>query len=373
VAAPGPTPAAGTPLDVMTDLLGLRPATAATPPGARLGVVSGRGGPRFLAPLGRSAAATASCLAYQGLRAPRTRLNRFVVGTALRAGAARAVVSAELEADLGPDSLFAHLAATLGRSELAVAVGLGRMDELWRPTLQVFDPDGEPVAFVKVGRGPLVSTLVTTEGAALRAWMAHDDPRLVVPGVLAETTWRDQPILAVAPLPTDVRRLPPGPIGATPVRTLDPPVPDAPVDRAPWWADRAARFDDDPEIGPLLRRIADRHRHGDRAWARWHGDWVPWNLARCHLGLVAWDWEYSEPGAPVGLDEAHLAYQVAHLQEGRPIPEALALARAAAPSDWVADAHLAMLVTRAGDLARLAGHPVTDHAEVLPAVADALR
>ena len=362
-----------TALDVVSDLLGLHQATSATPPEARLGLVAGRRGPRFLVPLGWRPSAAASCLAYQGLRDTKTRLGRFAVGSALRLGADRAVLKATYAADTGPGSLLAHLREVLGRDDLAVAVGLGRMDELWRPTLQVFAPDGAPVAFVKIGRGPVVSQLVRVEGDTLLRWMDHPDPRLVVPGVLAESTWRDQPILAVAPLPVDATRLPTGSIGAGAVRTLDPPLPDAPIADAPWWADRAARFADDPEIGPILARIDARHAGPARAWARWHGDWVPWNLARCHRGLIAWDWEYSEPGAPVGLDETHFAYQVAHLAERRSVPEALRIARAAAPSAWVADAHVAMLVTRAGDLAPLAGGPVTNHAEVLPAASAAIR
>jgi len=368
------TAAPTTSLEVVTDLLGLRPATPGGLPGSRLGLVAGRRGPRFLVPLDWPEAAVASCLAYQGLRDGRTRLGRLAVGSALRVGAARAVIRSEFTADLDDGSLLGTLRDLLGRDDLAVAVGLGRMDELWRPTLQVFDPEGEPVAFVKVGRGAVVSPLVRTEGDALRRWMDHPDPRLIVPAVLGETTWRDQPILAVAPLPDDATRLPPGTIGAGAVRTLDPPIDDAPIHAAPWWADRHARFVDDPEIGPILERIRLRHAGPEeRAWARWHGDWVPWNLARCHRGLIAWDWEYSEPGAPIGLDETHFAYQVAHLRDGRSVDDALRIARTVAPSAWVADAHVAMLVTRAGDLARTAGQPVTNHHDVLRAADQTIR
>jgi hypothetical protein len=52
--------------------------------------------------------------------------------------------------------------------------------------------------------------------------------------------------------------------------------------------------------------------------ARWHGDWTPWNLALSpSRGLVAWDWEYSAPGAPVGLDEVHSDFQIQRLLRGR--------------------------------------------------------
>lgn len=361
-----------TSLAAVTALLGLRPASAAD--GAHvLGLVGGRGGPRFLLPLGHVDATTASCLAYLGLRDRRTRLNRMAVAAAMRAGAGRFVLQQRLVADTGPGSLLAHLADALGVDTFDVAVGLGELDEVWKPTLQAFGPDGTPLAYVKIGRGPIGARLATTELDTLRCWAAAEDPRLVVPALVEAAPWNQMPLVCTLPMPPDVRRLPPGPVSAWGVRTLDPPIEDRPIDDAPWWTARLERFAQDPEIAPLLERIAHRHRTGERAWARSHGDWVPWNLARSGRGLVAWDWEYSEAGAPVGIDETHLAFQVARVQHGRPIASALAAARAAAPSPWVADAHLAMLVTRAGDLARCGGRPVGDHHELIATAASILR
>ena len=112
------------------------------------------------------------------------------------------------------------------------------------------------------------------------------------------------------------------------------------------------------------------HGGRERAWARWHGDWVPWNLARSGRGLVAWDWEYSEPGAPVGLDELHCIYQVARHRRGGQVQDALGLVRASAEDQWLADAHLVMLSTRHRLLERLTGRPVGDHHQVMAAVAE---
>jgi hypothetical protein len=117
--------------------------------------------------------------------------------------------------------------------------------------------------------------------------------------------------------------------------------------------------------GPLLDAVAGAHDGPDRAWARWHGDWVPWNLARSRRGLVAWDWEYSEPGAPVGLDEVHGAYQQARFQHHRPVADAVTAARRTAADPWVADAQLVALATRHALLHQLAGEPVGDHHEVM--------
>ncbi|MGI8755453.1 MAG: hypothetical protein ACR2MB_06245 [Acidimicrobiales bacterium] len=374
-------PAPETALAVATDLMGLVPASrSAGAPSARFSVVSFRGRPRFLLPRGWPAATQAACLSYLGLRDRTARFTRRTMALGLRTGAlerggaARTGTIDHYEGDATADGLVAHLARFLGQPEVAVAVGLGVVDAVWKPTLHVFAPDGTPLAFVKVGRGPVAAALVARETAALRQGASHPDPRLVVANLMGSTTWRGLAMVAVAPLPTDARRLP-GPVSAWPVRTLDDPVPDGPLGRAAWWANhqRAAGTDGDAGLEKLLQSIEDRHGGEDHAWARWHGDWVPWNQARCHLGLVAWDWEYSEPGAPVGLDEVHGRYQLLRVGQRRPVAEALAAARAIAPSPWVADAHLAMLLTRDADLARLGGRPSVDAGEIRIAADGLLR
>jgi hypothetical protein len=367
-----------TALEAVTALLGLRPAGApgSTSTTARFGVVAGRSGPRFLVPLDHPAAAPQACLAYLGLRDLRTRATRGAAGLALRAGVRRGVIAEVLEADAGPGSLLDELGRLLEHPEhgraLAVAVGLGQHDEVWKPTLQVFRPDGEPAAFVKVGLGAVADQLVATEAATLALWGQEPDPRLVVPELLAEARWEGLRLAVVAPLPTDARRLPAQQVtDAWPVRELDGPLRTvAPAD-APWWQARRAANAEHRRVDELLDRIEQRHR-APASWGRWHGDWVPWNLARCHRGLVAWDWEYSEPGAPVGLDEVHGAYQVARVGQGRSISAALAAARASTADPWLADAHLAMLVTRSTELERLTGRPPTDQLELLAAADAAL-
>ena len=102
---------------------------------------------------------------------------------------------------------MAHRFPTSG---LAVAVGMGHLDEVWKPTLQVFRPDGTPAAFVKVGLGPVGDRLVAAEAETLAGWAHFGDPRLVVPDLIADTTWNGLRVAVVAPLPEDARRLPPG-------------------------------------------------------------------------------------------------------------------------------------------------------------------
>lgn len=359
-------------MDALTELLDLRPGGGSDR--TRLGVVAGRSGPRFLVPLDFPDASPQACLAYLGLRKRTTQVTRGAVGLALKTGLDRLVVRDELTADAGPGSLIALLTDLLSDPDeepgLAVAVGLNRIDEVWKPTLQVFRPDGTPAAFVKIGLGPVGDRLVATEAATLAAWGEHPDPRLVVPDLIADTAWNGLRLAVVAPLPEDCRRLPPGAPSAWPVRDLDGPEHAGPLGSASWWIERRTACGDQPAVDELLDAIEQRHGRPDRSWARWHGDWVPWNLARCHRGLVAWDWEYSEPGAPVGLDEVHGTYQQAHVAGGRPIAESLAIAHR--EHGWLADAHIAMLITRSAELERLLGAPPADQAELLAAARDAV-
>ncbi len=332
-----------------------------------LGVVGPAAAPRFLLPLDHPDATRAACTAYNGLRPWRTRVNRLGVAAAISMGLTDRLVGARCAADAGPGSLLGHLAEVLGTSDLQVAVGVGNHDAVWKPTLQCFDPTGEPLAYVKVGAGPVGARLVSTEQAALAAWGVAEEPRLVVPGLVATTTWRDMPIICTEPMPGDVARLPPGRVSPWPVRLLDAPLPDGPLEGSSWWVDRVVRHRGDRQVSALLDAVAAAHGGVDRSWARWHGDWVPWNLARSSRGLVAWDWEYSEPGAPVGLDEVHCAYQHERVLRGRPVAEALATVRRSAPEPWLADAHLTMLATRYADLGGLAGTEVGDHRAVMDA------
>jgi hypothetical protein len=362
-----------TALAVATEMLGLTPAASGTDPADVVGLVGPRGRARFLLPLATAPATRAACLAYVGLRDRRTIAQRLAVAGAFAAGAGALVAPDRLVVDRSPGSLLTHLGTLLGRPEvpMVVAMGLGTVDIVWKPTLQLFELDGTPAAFVKVGRGPVPAALVQREAKALTTWQEHPDPRLVVPDLLATGSWRDLPFVVVAPLPADARRLP-APVSAWAVGTLDPPVADGRLERSPWWARQRAKAAASTERHvELLDRVEQRHADVDHAWARWHGDWVPWNLARCSRGLVAWDWEYSEAAAPAGLDDVHGRYQQHHVVHGRRIADALV--RAKAPSPWLGDAHVAMLVARDAELGTLAGVEPDHRVELLDAADEALR
>jgi hypothetical protein len=70
-----------------------------------------------------------------------------------------------------------------------------------------------------------------------------------------------------------------------------------------------------PETRCKLVQIADsvEASHGQHVmeFGSWHGDFVPWNLARLGKRLYAWDWESSAASAPLGFDAVHFYFQIA--------------------------------------------------------------
>ena len=370
-------PSPSTSLGVLASLLDLQPANdhrGAEPAGpvAHLALVGPPDHPRFLVPVDHGPATRYALLAYNRLRPLKTRATRAMLAGGTKVGVARFAFTSTFTIDVGPDSFIHHLCELLGVANLQAAVGVGNFDPVWKPTIQCFDPDGTPLAYAKVGVGPVGSHLVQTETGVLTKWAEHEDPRLVVPRPLATTAWQGQPVVVCEPMPSDARRLPDGTISAWPARTLDDPIGDRPLQDATWWTTRTADHHDHPVVEPLMDAVETHHGSRALPWARWHGDWVPWNLARSRRGLVAWDWEYSEPGAPVGLDEIHGRYQVQRIVNGHSVSAALATAHRGA-DPWTADAHLVMLATRHALLERLAGTPIGDHHEVMAAAMDRTR
>jgi hypothetical protein len=150
--------------------------------------------------------------------------------------------------------------------------------------------------------------------------------------MVSRSQWRDLTLVAVSPLPPDVRRIgddatTPSP---SPVRALDGDPVSEPLGATTWWKSLAesiaagADLADDAALAAALDAATERFADHVVPTARWHGDWTPWNLAHSpSRGLVAWDWEYSAPGAPVGLDEVHSAFQVARLLGGHSAADAL--------------------------------------------------
>ncbi|HEY8533521.1 MAG TPA: hypothetical protein VIL44_06560 [Micromonospora sp.] len=306
---------------------------------ARYAVVPTVDRARFLLPLGRRRVTAASVLAYNALRPPRVRAARAVLGVAAHVGlvewAPFPVLTVSIPEDADPTDLVltAHLSAKLGRP-LAGAFGVRPPDPNHKPTLQLFDSDGRPAGYAKIGWNEATRALVRTEATALRALPRDSIPGYpLAPRVLLHEEWGDRTITVVEPLPLGVRGVDP----AAPPRIAEmlavarrggSPTPPRPLADSPFLkrlraeAERAI-----PAVGrravDAVRRFAERHGATLVEFGDWHGDWVPWNLGTYDGRLVAWDWEHSGPDRPVGMDLAHQGFQCALLVEGRSLRAAV--------------------------------------------------
>jgi len=58
-----------------------------------------------------------------------------------------------------------------------------------------------------------------------------------------------------------------------------------------------------------LERVTSQFGSEPLWFGAWHGDWVPWNMARDGARVVLWDWEHYEEGVPRGFDALHFRGQ----------------------------------------------------------------
>jgi hypothetical protein len=75
-------------------------------------------------------------------------------------------------------------------------------------------------------------------------------------------------------------------------------------------------------IEALLEALRAAYGAIELPFGRWHGDWSPWNLGLAQGRVWAWDWEYSRPDVPRGVDLPHYHFQTAFILERRPLSEA---------------------------------------------------
>jgi len=344
--------------------IGATAPAAARHAAARYAVVPSLERARFLLPLGSRRVTAASVLAYNALRPPKVRASRAAIGLLARVGAlglTRAPVLS-VHAPDGAELLWDHLAGLLGEPRLHAAIGIRPPDPHHKPTLQLFDDAGRPRGYAKIGWNDGTRAMVRAEAAALTC-LATGAGLPETPRLLLHTRWHDREVAVVEPMPGDVRRLrdPDLPRLAAMLavaRRGGPPAPARPVGAfLAGWRRRAATA-----IEPAIDALEARDGGLLLEFGDWHGDWVPWNMARHRGGLIVWDWENSGTGVPVGFDLAHQAFQTALSGHGWPAAECAAAVDAAltehgpalglvpAAQRFVADAYLIELWLRTYEL-----------------------
>jgi hypothetical protein len=314
-------------------------------------VISAGSSRSFAVSLASRRGAASALTTFNALRPPRPRVVRRLLGIGLRSGLAQPLLRRRIDVgtstgatagELADALLGEHLSRLFGGGRVVVAFG-GGSGPYRKPVLQVFRADGTPLGYVKVGWNDWTRDAVRREAAALRG-CALRPMRLGTPTLLDESSWQGLDLVVTAPLPEGVRRL--GRNATLPDVALLREINEL-ADRhvgelatSPWWVRLRKRIGTgvaDPEARARLLQFAD-HVEGSHGGVRlefggWHGDFVPWNLARLGERLYAWDWESSSLDAPVGFDALHFHFQVGFVAMHLPLEAAEARAvRLAGPA-----------------------------------------
>ena len=279
--------------------------------------------PRLLVPVGVPAAAR--MLTRHGDR-PGPRAVRAALAAGVRTGLLERLPVQRLVAHPAAASLAEQLEPALGPG-LAVGALLGTPRVNRKPVLQVFDPAGRTVAFVKVGHDDHTRELVRREADNLARVGTAGVPGVEPPQVLHAGPVDDLEVLVLSPLASSQGR---GRSGSVP-----PPLP-AMAALATAGGTQTGALRDSPfaerlrsrsgaapggagaaRLAGLVAAVLDRHGGDEVDLGAWHGDWAPWNMGWAEGRLQLWDWERWAEGVPLGLDPVHfLAQRVRHDRPG---------------------------------------------------------
>ncbi len=283
---------------------------------------------RFLVPLNDRATGLRCVLGYNRLRPLATQLLRIGVAAAIVCRADRLGLLGRMRVWSPIDKLdettapllSKTLRTVLGSPDAAFSVGVHELDPNFKPTLQVFDRHGVR-GFAKIGWTLPTAGLVLNEAEVL-ADRPPQPQTLRRPDLIYRGRWCSLPITVVQPLPITVRRY----------RSGSPPPAPALADVAgelslkhltttDYW--RGVRdfiaVKSPPDRRDMLSAYADALEVSaldPLAFGRWHGDWVPWNLAMDGQALYAFDWEHGSGEVPWGFDLAHWSFQQALVAGG---------------------------------------------------------
>jgi hypothetical protein len=209
----------------------------------------------------------------------------------------------------------------LDRPDVAVAYTFGAPGPSRKPVGQALSPDGQVLAFAKIGCNGSTDAFVRREASALRRWWIRRPHAFSVPRMLAEPRLANGHVVAIVePVPTSVRaERPPTTlpsIDATREIASAGGVGLAPLASTPFWRALLQRADAGASharraaslalgwVGEVLGRRPIWH-------GSWHGDWSPDNMSTVGGRLHVWDWEWAADGVPLGLDVLHFNFRLA--------------------------------------------------------------
>ncbi len=288
--------------------------------------------PQLLIPKGNRVVTAAALLSYRALRPRKIRMGRSGLGWAASCGLPPSVGTLTVQvksAATNPVALpLAEISRNIGAGPLAAAIGI-RLGDNRKPTLQLFDAKGGAVGYAKLAWNDSSSGFIRTEQKAL-ASLSGGSEHMRVPELAGTGTWDGYPYLISTPLPSNVQAVR-GAVGkptAQEMFSLCGVTRHGTVGGTAHFSALSQRLESLPEysdgsggkLAAATKRVERLLRTRNAILpvsARWHGDMVPWNMAREPSGVLwCWDWETAEPDAVAGLDAWHWAVSVRRESRG---------------------------------------------------------
>jgi hypothetical protein len=302
---------------------------------------------RMLLPALSQRARSKALSQYNQLRRGRVRASRALLAPAARTGLDRRLIRAVVSVCVPADATLEQLAdelptqrltQVLGRGRLHAAIGVANPSPNRKPTLQLFDDAGTPIAFVKVGWNGLTRDMVETESTTLERLAAANVVTPRRPRRLGLERWHDMVLLATEPMPLALRRQSSADCPTIDLRveaTSDSSANTDPLElvQTPFWTRLEAKLqslhapDQVPSeqaiVAKALQTLAFQAARTPIDHLPWHGDWVHWNMASFRGELWVWDWEHFADDAPRCFDALHFWFQHEFVIRRRTFGEAM--------------------------------------------------
>lgn len=308
----------------LNSILGQRTDPSAGSHNWRFGKLTLKDGRGYLIPLDSRRAAARALDVYPAQNR-KSRLLKRGLAVGLRLGLAQPLLPKvwlaghnEADQSVSPE-LFEHIKEILGRSDLCFGVSLGTPGTQQKPVIQAMTPDGQALAYVKIGWNPDITHLVTNEANTLRYLGEQNITAFDIPTVIHAGEWAGNHIL-VQSAPS-LRGQPFShtlmPEHLTVARTLaNLGACEQALADSNWWSEFTTRVEQVTNyyyrsiLDHCTQQVTDKAGNTVIPFHRCHGDFAPWNILTSGGRLYIFDWENSQPQAPPAWDLIRFQVQV---------------------------------------------------------------
>lgn len=309
--------------------------------GTRYAIVGSPEVGQLLVPLDSRRAASEAFVKFDATMGLADRALRRSASLVARSGVFRFLTRRSRWIDLGDKdhngSLLSILSAATGKRDLQVAASFGPPRANQKPILRIMRSNGTTIAYAKVAWNDLTHRLIENEVKTLRLPQVGQLKTVTAPEVLYTGPWLDKSIAVFGALRQQPGKLAPSNEAFEEVAGMwgieEYPLAGSDFVRA--LEESAAQL-----IGPAAElgiRVVDRlvMRYGNEIMPMggWHGDWTPWNNARCGSRIALWDWERAGAPSPLGLDSIHYRFQPLSVEGDHTLTDLLNIATAGISAD----------------------------------------